>query len=301
MKFLLFSDLHYWPGVFLEDRTYLHRLQKRAEETGCEMMIHTGDFCHGGDGVLECIEEYNNFHIPSYHCLGNHDTERTPFEETLKRYRMPNNYYCFDRGGYRFIITDPNYYKDRGDYIAYTMGNFYDHPDTIDYMPPEQLVWMENTIAESELPCLIFSHESFERCDGVRNQEEVRGIIDAANRRKKNSVIMCVNGHNHSDFVRIWNDVVYFDVNSVSYCALARPHDLYPKEVCKKRAGMPGTVWYNEPLSAVVTLTGNTIKVEGSVSSMYLGITRVMTGTDKYDPAGREATPEIQSFEITLS
>ena len=300
MKFLLFSDLHYWPGVYLEDRSYLHRLQKRAEETGCELMIHTGDFCHGGDEVRDHIEEYNDFHIPSYHCLGNHDTERTPFEETLKRYRMPNNYYFFDRGGYRFIITDPNYYRDGDDYVAYTMGNFYDHPDTIDYMPPEQLAWLENTIAESELPCLIFSHESFERCDGVRNQEEVRGIIDAANRRKKNSVIMCVNGHNHSDFVRIWNDVVYFDVNSVCYCALAKPHDLYPGEDCRKRAGMPGTVWYNDPLSAVVTLTGNTLRVEGSISSMYLGITRVMTGNDKYDPAGREADPEIQSFEITL-
>ena len=56
MKFLLFSDLHYWPGVYLEDRSYLHRLQKRAEETGCELMIHTGDFCHGGDEVRDHIE-----------------------------------------------------------------------------------------------------------------------------------------------------------------------------------------------------------------------------------------------------
>ena len=41
------------------------------------------------------VEKYNNFQIPTYNCLGNHDTDNTSFEETLKLYKMENGYYKY--------------------------------------------------------------------------------------------------------------------------------------------------------------------------------------------------------------
>lgn len=48
MKFLLFSDLHFAPDVFM-GATWeaLHQMQKHAEKAGCEFIIRAGDFCHG--------------------------------------------------------------------------------------------------------------------------------------------------------------------------------------------------------------------------------------------------------------
>lgn len=48
MKFLLFSDLHFAPGVFM-GATWegLHQMQEHAKAAGCEFIIHAGDFCHG--------------------------------------------------------------------------------------------------------------------------------------------------------------------------------------------------------------------------------------------------------------
>ena len=110
MKFLMFADLHYFPGVFMGGTwENLKEIQERALAEGCEFIIHAGDFCHGPSKVADYVKAYNDFEIPSYHCLGNHDTDHTPYEETLKYYNMPNGYYFFDQGGYRFIVCDPNY------------------------------------------------------------------------------------------------------------------------------------------------------------------------------------------------
>ena len=73
------------------------------------------------------------------------------------------------------------------------------------YMPPEQLVWLEETIASSPYPCVIISHQSFEfgRRDCVKYADEVRSVINDANRSKTVSVLLCINGHYHRDHIRI--------------------------------------------------------------------------------------------------
>ena len=84
MKFLLFADFHYYPEVFLGcTMTDLQTIQAHAEAEGCDFIIHAGDFCHGPARFPEIVRAYNEFHIPSYHCIGNHDAL----------------YYCFPEGG----------------------------------------------------------------------------------------------------------------------------------------------------------------------------------------------------------
>lgn len=301
MKFLLFADLHYAPGVFRSlEWEALHAFQKRAEESGCDMMLHCGDLTYP-ERHRDFVEAYNSFHIPSYHCLGNHDMDGCTTEEACAIYGMPNDYYFFDMGGYRFVITNTSYFVKDGTALSYANGNYFACPETRETVPQAQLAWLEETVNTSPFPCVLASHASYERANGVRNREEVVRIINEANRKRKHSVLMCMNGHHHRDNLRVLDGVLYFDVNSASYDWVDIKHDKYPAEECKKYSCLARTVCYNDPLSAVVTLEGSTITIEGCESSMYLGINREHIGAPVYDACGREVVPRIQSAKITLS
>ena len=302
MKFSVFADLHHYPGVFVGGTEGdLDLIERRAVRSGCAFVLHAGDFCHGPTLCPDYLARFNGFSLPVYHCLGNHDTDSTSLEETLRMYRMPDGHYFFDEGGFRFVICDPNYYLLDGQYIHYDLGNYYAHGQLRDYMPPDQLEWLRDTIESSSHPCVLVSHESFERPDGVKNREEVLRIIGEANRKRPHSVLMCINGHYHRDYIRILDNVCYFDLNSASYDWLEVSHDLYPKGLCEEFRLMNHTVVYNDPIHAVVTLEGTTITIEGMESTMFMGINREHTaGNPICDAAGRPVEPRVQSAKITL-
>ena len=301
MKFSVFADLHHYPGVFMGGtEEELSFIQRRAKENGCSFIIHAGDFCHGPSMIPDYLRLYNAFEIPSYHCLGNHDTDGTSYAETLRLYRLPDGHYFFDEGGYRFIVCDPNYYLLDGIYIHYDLGNYYAHSKLRDYMPPDQIEWLRETVDSAPGPCVLISHESFERPDGVKNREEVLRVIREANKKRPCSVLMCINGHYHRDYIRILDNVIWFDLNSASYDWLEEPHDLYPKDLCGKIRLLSHTVAYDDPIHAVVTLEGTTVTIEGMESTMFMGITREQTSNPKYDAAARPVTPRVQSAKITV-
>lgn len=140
IKFSLFSDLHHYPGVFRSQTPeHLWQIQRRAEEEKVDFIIHCGDLTHAPHECQDFVGMYNDFHIPSYHCLGNHDTDGTPLEQTLRLYHMPDGHYYFDQNGFRMIVADPNYYFHGGEYIHYDMGNYYPYGPYRDFMPPDQI------------------------------------------------------------------------------------------------------------------------------------------------------------------
>lgn len=302
MKFLMFSDFHYYPGIFkagtVED---IQMMQCRAAEEGCAFLLHAGDLCHGTELVPELMAVCDASPVPMYHCLGNHDTDRTSLADTLIAYHMPDGHYYFDEGGYRFIICDPNYYLLDGEYIHFDLGNYFAHNAQRHYMPPDQLAWLEQTIADSPYPCILVSHESFEReADSVKNYAAVRRIINDANRRKPHSVLLCINGHHHRDNLRLLDGVCYWDVNSTAYDWIDIPHKLYPAELYEQYSYIGHTLCYNDALYAIVELEGTAIRIRGMESSMLLGINREHTDNPVFDAMGRPVTPTIQSVSITL-
>lgn len=302
MKFSMFSDFHHAPGRFmrggLEDLDFIFN---RAEKEKVDFIIHAGDLTHGPSRHLDFMEKYNNFHIPTYNCLGNHDADATPYLETLKLYNMENGYYYFDNGGYRIIVLDPNYFEKDGEYIHFSMSNQYSTLETCDWIPPEQIEWLKQTIDTAPGPCIVIAHQSFEReayC--VKNMYEVRKIFNDANAKKPHSVLMVLNGHHHRDFVRILDGILYFDVNSSNYEWVAKQHNCYPEELMEKYYGLKNSVTYEDPIHAIITIEGTTITCEGMQSKMFMGVKREDTGNSKFDGSGREATPTVQSFKITL-
>ena len=216
IKFSLFSDLHHYPGVFRSQTPeHLWQIQRRAEEEKVDFIIHCGDLTHAPHECQDFVGMYNDFHIPSYHCLGNHDTDGTPLEQTLRLYHMPDGHYYFDQNGFRMIVADPNYYFHGGEYIHYDMGNYYPYGPYRDFMPPDQIDWLKGAIEGAPGPCLIFSHESFEReGNGVQNRALVRQVIHEANQKRPGSVLLCANGHYHRNALTILDNVAYFDVST---------------------------------------------------------------------------------------
>jgi len=304
MKFLMFSDLHYWPGVFYDsDLNTVRMFFQKAVEQKCDFILHSGDMCHGPSLVPELMELLEAAPVPVYHCLGNHDTDRTPFEETLKYYHMPDGHYFFDTCGYRFVVLDPNYCKVNGEYIHYNMGNYFQWPEYRDNTPPKQLDWLEQTIAESDYPCILVSHDSYERDNGgAKDYRRVQQIIREANAKQPHKVLMVMNGHYHRDNLRILDNVLHWDINSVKFDWVGEPqhHDLFPQELYERFSCMKHLVCYRDPLFAIVTVEGTTVTIQGTESEFLNGVTRETIGAVLTDPDGRPAVPRIQSAKIQL-
>ena len=307
LKFSVFTDIHYNPGVsFSGDEEHLKIIQTRAERENCDFIIQGGDLTHGPsrEVVWEYLKMHNSFHIPSYNCIGNHDTDFTSLEETLQYYRMPNNYYFFDCKGYRMIVCDPNYFMLDGECHHYNLGNYYDYikeGSLRGLIPPEQLQWLEETIDSAPGSCIIISHESFEReIDGIHNRDEVLKVINAANQKKPHSVLMCINGHHHRDHMRILDGVLYLDLNSASFGCMTKEHNFYPEELCRQYSSLRRLVFFNDPLHAVITVEGTTITIDGMEGSMFMDIYPEHTGSSGYDAAGRPVVPRVGSVKLTL-
>lgn len=302
MKFLLFSDLHHAPGVFMggtvED---LSLLRSRCEKEACDFAIHTGDFCHSPHKSGDFLRAYRDFPVPTYHCLGNHDTDGTPYQEVLPLYRMEKDYYFFDAKDCRMVVLNANYLLLNGNYVNYSQFNYYKHPACRDYLPPEQLAWLEQTIASSPHPCILLCHESFERPDGVQNRKEVLSLIDRANRRKPCSVIACFNGHYHRDHRQILEGVLFCEINSASYDWLPTPHHCYPKALEQEHELINHTVVYDRPLSAVVTWENRRLTVQGTEGGYFQGIHWSQMGNSPLDGAGRALSARISSFAVDYS
>ncbi|MGI5925076.1 MAG: metallophosphoesterase family protein [Lentisphaeria bacterium] len=302
VRFCAFADIHYYPGVFPHDsREWLEQILDRATREKVDFVIQAGDFTHRPKQFIDYVNWYNDYSLPTYHCIGNHDDDGNSHDVTLECYRLESGHYFFDRNGFRFIVADPNYFLQDGVYIHYSSANYYKVGTS--YVPPEQLEWLKDAINNSPHPCVIFSHQSFEReIGGCKNYADVRKIINDANAAHPGRVRLVINGHHHRDNLRLIDNVLYFDLNSASYEWVPKAHDKYPPEVLSKHKLAKNTVMYNAPVNAIITMNSDgRIKIDGMESSLFMGITREMTGNSRYDAHGRETTARVQSLDITLN
>ena len=310
LKVCVFADIHYTPGVFpnSEDASFLEKILARAEAERCDMIIHLGDFVSNvrDEKAKAYIKLYNDFKIPGYHILGNHDQDRTPYKETCDAYRMPDGHYSFDKGGFRFVIADPNYFcNEPGKFIHHENGNYFRRVkgSTINWIPPAQMEWLRSTIVGSPYPCIVLSHQSFERGRGepVMNKAEIQAIFREANAKNPGTVRLVMNGHLHMDHLRVLDNILYWDVNSANYQWYGKLHDKYPEEYAKKVRSANKVLAWDAPLSAILTIwPDGRIKIDGSRAGWLFGVDPKAAGYPATDSDGRETLPVIQSADMTF-
>lgn len=306
VRFCAFADIHYSPHGWPNDNVeHLEKILKRAEHENVDFIIHLGDFCHNVLRDHEYLDLYNDFHIPTYHVMGNHDGEMNDNAWTLKAYRLERFYYSFDRCGFRFIVGDPNYMRTLDDKdLHYEKYNVVSTKRKMSgYFPDEQVAWLRKTVTESPYPCVFFSHQSVERERGaVVNWREIRDIFEAANRVEPGKVRLVVNGHYHMDNFRLIDNIAYLDLNSANYQYFPQPHKAYPADFVKTHPAAPYSIAWKEPLSAIVTLTAEGgIRIDGSESDYLFGISPEKAGVREPDACGRLTVPRIRSVDLTVN
>ena len=302
VRFLAFADIHYMPGVYPNDsREWLERILARAVSARCEFAIHAGDFTHDPVRNADYVKLYNDAPLPTFHTLGNHDTECCPVEKTLEAYRMERGYYCFDRGCFRFVVLDTNYFRKGDSFVHFQGSNYFDVPRELSWtLGEEQYAWAENAISSSPNPCVVFMHQSCEREQhGMPDWSRLRSLFARLNREKGSKVRLVLNGHHHTDGLRFIDGIPYLDLNSANYKYYHKSHELYPEEYRRTHSGCGHTIAWDAPLSAVLTIGADGyLKVEGSEAGYLFGVSPEMAQLTMRD---RPVRPLIQSVEMKIS
>lgn len=300
--FLAFGDLHHYPGEFLDDKwERWDKIVARSVEENAAFIVGLGDYVHEPEKNRAFAENMLNAPKDLYLALGNHDTEHSSLAYVLSLYQLPHNYYYFDRDGYRFIVLDANYSYIDGEYLHYNPGVARHKPGVI---PPDQLAWLAQTIDESEYPCILLSHHSIERPDGILNRHDLWKVIDKANAKRPHAVMLYINGHHHRDHCTIVNGVCCLDLNSAAYQYISPPFPRYPAEVLALAHGMAYTMNFSEPLSAMITLEGDAkIRIRGLTGEFLFGLTDA--DVEEMDQGRlsylRRSVPFIRDYEVDLN
>jgi len=247
------------------------RLQAFVDEMSAkdvDFIVQLGDFCQPQEYNTSFLAIWNSFDGPAYHVLGNHDMDNSIGEKYTREYaraylNMPAQYYSFDLNRYHFIVLDGNDEKN-------PPQKGYAH-----YIGAEQQAWLKEDLSNTTFPSIIFSHQSLEDPGGVENAEDIRKILEDANRPSgKKKVIASFSGHHHIDYSKEINGIHYIQINSMSDYWMGSDYlqVRYSKEIDEKYPYIKYTAPYQDPLFALVEIDSRgVIRITGR-ESRWVGL-----------------------------
>lgn len=284
VRFLLCSDLHLETVPWGREAKYgqegtIPTLLRAASEQACDFIMNLGDFTmpSGKGNPTECLKAWFDttvFAGERYVALGNHDVELDTKATCLERYRMPGKYYAFDRGGWHFVVLDPqNIRLEDGSCVAYDgkqSGSGYSFTQR-SFVDDAQLAWLREDLMAAKGRCLIFSHQSVEQYIG--NGAAVRATLEAVNQAAGyRKVVAVFGGHNHSNRDLSLGGIRYIQINSASYAyvgsgapkAETRYKEAYPDFTLSGYSTMLNSSYpYRKVLYAIVEADATCVRVHG--------------------------------------
>ena len=310
LRFLVFADLHYKKGMYASTVEHLEAILARAKQAGAEFVIHLGDLCNDYAGSPELTEAYlhNRYGLPVFGIYGNHELETrgntmenvTPLlcNADVSFGKDGAGYWHHDIKGFRLIGLDTNYsYNSSLSLWQHNAPASWGAPDgnlCADSLGPEQLKWLDETLADAKakgLKALVFSHAGL---SGEWESSPDSGAVREIFARYENTVLMSLNGHLHTDHFCAKDGVAYFDVNTVlNGCwRVCETHHYSEKHIFTRETFAPdgsiageeiarldsltqsrNTWFFEDPLSAIVEISeDNSIKITGSRTEWKHGI-----------------------------
>lgn len=322
LKFLVFSDLHYKKMMYAASVEDLQKIIDRASEENVDFIVHGGDLCNdylGSPEILQTLLQ-NKYDLPVYGVFGNHELESENNTMQVVIPKLTNCSVCFgaedvgywytDLKGYRLIGLDTNYsYSDALQSWEHNRTASWGAPSGnrfSDSLGPEQLKWLEETIADAAqkgLKVITISHAGLsgtwvgDMHSGLKevvkaspDAPAVRGIFT----KYPGTVVLSINGHYHTDHFTVADGIAYFDVNTVQngFWAPREAHHYAPehtfaftdydkhgnkletREVPLAELVQATNTWFfAQPLSAVITIGDDgTLKIEGMKTSWKYGV-----------------------------
>lgn len=265
IRFAIASDFHApdVPG----GKERVEAFIKAAHDENVDFIIELGDFCRLDSASQMYREIWNSFDGEKYHAIGNHDLDRYSVDEYAAGMGMPNRYYSFDKGNFHFVVLDGNNYFDGEEIHHYDHANYGRYPlANHSYMDREQMEWLAKDLAATRLKTILFSHESLD--SELKNGADVRKILEQENKRAGyQKVLLAFSGHNHSNYTKNINGIIYMQINSASYVWIGeetQTEKRFPKEINDRYSLMKYSMMYDKPLYAIVTLTEDQADVKGT-------------------------------------
>ena len=298
IRFTVFSDLHYKKHMYAATiGAMLDPIIERASGSGSEFILHAGDLCNDYRNSPEIISRLldNKYDLPVYGVFGNHELEsrgNTLDSVTPKLTNRPvigRNYYYFDLKGYRFVCLDTNYSLLDDEWVHNTEASF-GAPKGAQFensLGPEQLDWLENVLTDAErqeLRVITVSHAEFSGLNSPSpDAEKVRELFAKVNEKRK-TVILAINGHYHTDHLYERDGIFYFDCNTVQngyWMPQTEQHYKHgqtytfedyqdgrligTEQLDLTTLSQAKNTWFfTKPLSAVITISGDSISIDGS-------------------------------------
>lgn len=228
IRFGMISDVHYAKREPAGNRFYNQSLGKvqeaidRMNQEKLDFVIELGDFKDQDEVPNEAntlkyladIESvFQKFKGPTYHVLGNHDTDgisKKQFLERVENTDIPKteSYYSFTRKGIHFVVLDGDFTREEK---AYDHGNF-SWDDS--FIPESQINWLKDDLKGNSLPIVVFVHQMLGNWRDskleVQNAAEVRQVLEQSGK------VLCVfQGHVHEESYNVINGIPYYSVNAV--------------------------------------------------------------------------------------
>ncbi len=300
VRFGVIADVH--QNVMHDAQRRLATFVEAMERENPDFVIQLGDFCSPSPENRPFLEIWNRLKCPRYHVLGNHDMdalERSyPVEayafarqQTMEFWGMQARYFSWDVKGLHFVVLDGN---DEGG----TAGGYRR------FIADDQAKWLKKDLANTELPCILFSHQSLEHPSGVENQQAIRAILEQANQDAGfRKVLSCFSGHHHRDYVRWIHGILYPQINSASYYWLGEGygHLSLGPEIHQSYPLLDYTAPYQKPLFCLVTVDQQYrfLQIEGR-ETQFVGKTPWELGMSREEHDEASLRPMISDWKIPI-
>lgn len=326
LTFTLFADFHYKNGMYMSTIADLESILARADESNSSFIMSAGDFCNDFRGSPELINTYHNYKLsdgsilPAYNVYGNHELETEGNSMANVTATLTNDeyvvwggdlgvydenigYYYFESEGFRIVCIDTQYsYNPETEQWEHNGPASWGAPSGNTNkcaLGPVQLEWLKGVLtdaAERDIPCIVVGHDGMSGLFATSSSDAaaVRKIFREVNAINPGTVLMCINGHLHTNNQGYNDGVFYLDMNTVRNCLWrgdAKPHynykhtfekTLYDEEGNPTRTvtsnlteiSMGDNTWFSaDPLSAVITVSENgLIEIDGVESSWIYGV-----------------------------
>ncbi|MBQ8230894.1 MAG: hypothetical protein IJZ34_03040 [Lachnospiraceae bacterium] len=328
LTFTLFSDFHYKEKMYPNSIADLNLILKRADDSNSAFIMSAGDFCNDRNGSPELFNTYLNYIteegelLPAYNIYGNHELETAgnTMEGVTATLTNDTNvvwgtadgsydyniaYYYFESNGFRIVCIDTQYsYNPITEKWEHNKSASYGAPEG-NILPrsltPTQLTWLEGVLtdaADKDIPCIVVGHDGFTGLGFATTSSDsdaVRAIFKKVNDLNPGTVLMCINGHVHTNNQGYNEGVFYMDTNCTrngvfvtantdiytssehtfmyeEYDAEGNLISITEQPLSMLSAG-DNTWFYADPLSAVVTINEyGVITIDGTESTWAYGI-----------------------------
>jgi predicted phosphodiesterase len=216
-----------------------------------DFIIQLGDFCSPHAKNTRYVEMFNGFNGPSFHVIGNHDTDYGfSHQQVVDFLEMPGIYYSFDVKGFHFVVLNGNE-RPEGDTSRWPS-----------HISKEQLNWLEKDLLSTSLPVIVFCHQGLDVnvSGAVQYSSRVRVVFERVNQAAGFEKVQVVfSGHHHQDYHNIINSIHYVQINSMSYYWMGSQYRRFrfTPEVDQQFPLVKDTAPYQDPIWAVLNIYDN--------------------------------------------